>query len=753
MIFENEHLQEVEVTGLGDISITSLSIDEAASDELFRVRGRTASISFLTSDRSLYSTILRGTAVTISVDGVTIFDGKVSSVPSLQPYNYTKETFTVYCDDYLTSLKYVPYSSPSLTIYDIFLTYLPTYVFQPANAIDITTTYIDLTSLTDTTTTVADLLTELCKLLNVEIRDGFISSPVTTPSTLQALTSQRATCSLGKVEAVQSAEITIEEEETAAGDVVTPDEPTADEYTWGTLSKETYRVNRGYIFGQLSPRIYAPTWKSRGLFPGVEYDSSGLPTQRADTDATVSKLYWLYMAQYFRIGTRVDTTYITGVAGKKVEEVQVATQNEWCDEENQHLDDVQGMIPKGAPAFSIKTVVTTSSFYVGASRLDYGIERSFAELDVDLRNEATVYFTRSYALTLPPLTTYKPRSYLLINASFDLYPVAFETLISPADDPRYPLTTSPALRYITTASADLNAPRMRLNVRVYDSTDTVVYQVTDYLVGLVNTSGAVIESGGVVSGADIALTRVQSVKNVTWDIGVAEDGWAILLPDTVTDVARVEVDFCGIGGFVGTIYNNVQEWYDPGTGGPANVYMYGIACPAAAQAYGDVEEATQIRVPQYSVDLSVQLAAGWLAEDPPAELDTTPTTEGGTERTSLFYWEQDSGLGSVSLANKLNSLIVTPTAHTVRVGASYLGPVASTVYSGTFLTEVLQLATLIDQRGSDRMVLQIEVYELHYFATFQSITYRLTGFSLNVVTGLYRCRYEQLMSATNITLQ
>lgn len=746
MIFDNEHLQEVEVTGLGDISITSLTIDEAASDELFRVRGRTVLISFLTSDRSLYSTILRGTAVTISVDGVTIFDGKVSSVPSLQPYNYTKETFTVYCDDYLTSLKYVPYTAPSLTIYDIFLAYLPTYIYQPANGIDITTTYVDLISLTDTTTTVADLLTELCKLLNVEIRDGFISSPVTAPSTLQALTSQRATCSLGKVEAVQSAEITIEEEETAAGDVVTPDEPTADEYTWGTLKKETYRVNRGYISGQLSPRIYAPTWKSRGLFPGIEYDSSGLPTQRADTDATVSKLYWLYMAQYYRTGTRVDTTYITGVAGKKVEEVQVATQNEWCDEQNQHLDDVQGMIPKGAPAFSIKTVVTTNSFYVGASTQDYGIERGFALLDVDLRNEATVYFTRSYALTLPPLTTYKPRSYLLINASFDLYPLAFETLFSPADDPRYPLTTSPALRYITTASADLTAPRMRLNIRVYDSSDTVVYQVTDYLVGLVDTSGALIESGVVVSGADIALTRVQSVKNVTWDNGIDADGWAILLPDTVTDVARVEVDFCGIGGFVATIYNNSQEAY----GG--TLYTYGIACPAAAQAYGDVEKATQIRVPQYSVELSVQLAAGWLAEDPPAELDTTPTSE-GTERTSLFYWEQETGLGSVSLANKMNSLIVTPTSHTVRVGANYLGPVSSTVYSGTFLTEVLQLATLIDQRGSDRMVLQIEVYELHYFATFQSITYRLTGYSLNVVTGLYRCRYEQLMSATNITLQ
>lgn len=747
MIFENEHLQEVEVTGLGDISITSLTIDEAASDELFRVRGRTASISFLTSDRSLYSTILRGTAVTISVDGVTLFDGKVSSVPSLQPYNYTKETFTVYCDDYLTSLKYVPYTAPSLTIYDIFLTYLPTFIYQPANGIDITTTYIDLISLTDTTTTVADLLTELCKLLNVEIRDGFISSPVTAPSTLQALTSQRATCSLGKVEAVQSAEITIEEEETAAGDVVTPDEPTADEYTWGTLKKETYRVNRGYISGQLSPRIYAPTWKSRGLFPGVEYDSSGLPTQRADTDATVSKLYWLYMAQYYRTGTRVDTTYITGVAGKKVEEVQVATQNEWCDEQNQHVDDVQGMIPKGAPAFSIKTVVTTISFYVGATNLDYGIERGLAEIDVDLHNTETVYFTRSYALTLPPLTTYKPRSYLLINASFDLYPVAFETLISPDDDPRYPLTTSPALRYITKVAQDLDHPRMRLNIRVYDSSDTLVYERTPDSIRLDVESGALISAGEVVSGADIALTRVSTVKNVTWDIGVDGDGWAILLPSTVTDVARVEVDFCGIGGFVATIYNNSQEAY----GG--TLYTYGIACPAAAQAYGDVEKATQISVPQYSVDLSVQLAAGWLAEDPPAELDTTPTSEGGTERTSLFYWEQDAGLGSVSLVNKLNSLIVTPTSHTVRVGANYLGPVSSTVYSGTFLTEVLQLATLIDQRGSDRMVLQIEVYELHYFATFQSITYRLAGFSLNVVTGLYRCRYEQLMRATNITLQ
>ena len=169
--------------------------------------------------------------------------------------------------------------------------------------------------------------------------------------------------------------------------------------------------------------------------------------------------------------------------------------------------------------------------------------------------------------------------------------------------------------------------------------------------------------------------------------------------------------------------------------------------------YGEPTSLTQISCYCYSVDFSVQFAAGYLAEDPPAELDTTPTSEGGTERTSLFYWEQETGLGSVSLANKLNSLIVTPTSHTVRVGANYLGPVSSTVYSGTFLTEVLQLATLIDQRAADRMILQIEVYELHYFATFQSITYRLTGFSLNVVTGLYRCRYEQLMSATNITLQ
>ena len=730
MIFENEHLQEVEVTGLGDISITSLSIDEAASDELFRIRGRTASISFLTSDRSLYSTILRGTAVTISVDGVTIFDGKVSSVPSLQPYNYTKETFTVYCDDYLTSLKYVPYLAPSLTIYDIFLAYLPTYVYQPANGIDITTTYIDLTSLTDTTTTVADLLTELCKLLNVEIRDGFISSPVTAPSTLQALTSQRATCSLGKVEAVQSAEITIEEEETAAGDVVTPDEPTADEYTWGTLKKETYLMNRGYISSPLTPVLYAPTWASRGLFPGVEYDSSGLPTQRADTDPTASKLYQLAISQYYRAGTRTDTTYLSG----RAEEVQIATQVEWCDEDSD-TDYHAAPTPRGVPSFSIKTIVTPAAFYLGANHQD-ATELARAIGDADTTQAATIYFTRSYAMTLPPLTDIKPATYLVFNAEFELYPVQFEPRISPSDDPHFPFTTSPALKYRYQNFGYYTKPVMRVNYRLYSSQNVMLLERTDVLIPIaIPTRYAV---------ADISLARVSTDSNTSWDYGVATDGFLAYIPANITDVARVEVDFCGLGKFNGNIYNNEQD---------GGLKTFGVACPAAAQVYGEPTSLTQISCYCYSVDFSVQFAAGYLAEDPPAELDTTPTSEGGTERTSLFYWEQETGLGSVSLANKLNSLIVTPTSHTVRVGANYLGPVSSTVYSGTFLTEVLQLATLIDQRAADRMILQIEVYELHYFATFQSITYRLTGFSLNVVTGLYRCRYEQLMSATNITLQ
>ena len=92
MQWTNEQGQVVKLTGLGDIEITALTVDETSSDDLFRVRCKSMSVSWLSDDNTLYVAPPRGTAVTLTVDGVTVFTGVVATVPTKQPYNYRYAT-------------------------------------------------------------------------------------------------------------------------------------------------------------------------------------------------------------------------------------------------------------------------------------------------------------------------------------------------------------------------------------------------------------------------------------------------------------------------------------------------------------------------------------------------------------------------------------------------------------------------------------------------------------------------------------
>ena len=702
MQWTNEQGQVVKLTGLGDIEITALTVDETSSDDLFRVRCKSMSVSWLSDDNTLYVAPPRGTAVTLTVDGVTVFTGVVATVPTKQPYNYRYETYTVYCDDTLTRYKYAPYTTQSATIATIFATYLNGYTYTPANGIDINTTYIDLDALTDTTTTVYDMLTEVCKLLNVEIVDGAIKSPITGDGV--EITPSFATTQLGQVEAIQSAEIQVQEthDESTSDDTVTE---VAEHYTWGPLQKW-----RGAIARDTSTTA-SDTWRLvgnsyRGLFAGLKFDEDGY----VDMELIHSVNTYAQIAQYWREGTLDGATY------DDAKEIQVAIDKK----DHTYTTAVVGLptdVPTGSPTWELKTLVNTSHLWVGAD----GVVDLFEDLD-----RQHVYFTKKYAVSVPPVTTYKPQTWLVINLNINLFPMV-GVAAGLSDLPVF--SSDWQCKYYNVGGS--YQEQAALTIRLYDAAGNL-------LVGGVKNVTVRLDMSAVnVYGAKNAFSDIREKVNNTWDTGINESGYCVAFDyNYIKDAATMEVDFKGIGGFIGAIYNNL-------TGdGSTLTWQY---------ASDGMTKPKTLQIPSYAVAMSFAFASGYL-EEPEEEPALTPETaaDGTQEATHYFFWEQQKGTGNVTVSNRLNSLIDFAGVNTVRVADGYLREISSTIYAGNWLTEQLQLATIIDQRGRDSGALTIETTTLIRVAEYNTMTWRAIGYSYDAITGRWRVDYRQRWLPTRI---
>ena len=407
--FINQQGQRVDIicTALTDIEVVSLSIDESTNYDLFAVRGRTLSLMWLTGDSTLYYNSLRGTAISVKVDNVTIFDGVISTTPSQQPYNYKLERYTIYADDSLTATKYLSYATQEETLSSVFATYLQGYTYTQCVDVPLLTTRITLEMLTDTTTTVWELLAELAKLLNIEItsRDKRAGSAVV--GTAVAVTPQRATTQLGVLDAIHAAEVEIQEESTGDGGII-PAEETELQTTWGALVKDIAQISSGYVDDNnawVQPNEGLMDATLTGLDVNNKYDS--------ETGKITNKVHnarfecYQKVAQYYRLGQTDGVTYLAN----QCYEIQMAV-------------DYQSVpplgfaeIPEGAPAFQQRTLIYPTDLNIGSTNIDgsASVEATFADLDLE-----QVYFTKRYSVTVPAKTTYKPKTYLLINGDVKL---------------------------------------------------------------------------------------------------------------------------------------------------------------------------------------------------------------------------------------------------------------------------------------------------------------------------------------------
>lgn len=699
--FINRQGERVDVvcTALGNVDVVSLTIDEAVNYDLFAVRGRTLSLTFLTDTAALYYNSLRGEGITIMVDNVTVFEGVISSTPSHQPYNYKLERFTVYADDSLTATKYLTYSTQESTLGAIFTTYLQSYIYTQVVNIDLTTARITLDMFTDTETNVFDVLTEVAKLLNIEIcsRDGRAVSAIV--GTAVATVAHFATTQLGVLDSIHAATVQIvEEAEGDSGGSEAQPEETAT--TWGTLEKKLVYVWRGWIESGV---WYRPTGgvindTYTGLFLENTYDAeTGEITNREGVSAhNVSQT----LEQYYRLGTTNGVTYLQNRAYEMQFAVNLTA-------------DGQPSVPEGVPSFAQRTLIYPTALYVGSDNAGAGSgseiwERTFADLDLE-----QVYFTKRYSVTVPPRTTYKPRTYLIVSGDVALYPILREDGVVSFNN-----RTTCKMRY------DHGTEQMHLKIRFYKASQ------------LLYTTDETIWLDGAVTDA----FNVKVKNNVNWNTGVTLQGHAIAFGGTMIDEAdAIEVDFMGIGGWSNWLVNNT---YNPTPDNPSN--ESGIYATLGAS------RCWQIQIPAYSVDLSFTFASGYLEETPPAEIDTTPATVAGEEETTFFYWNQDEGLDEITLSNRLNSLIERAGMNTVKVGDGYLQKVTSAIYSGSHYVEEYQLATIIDQRSTAASVLQIDTLALNRLITFNGVKYRLCGYSYDLEKGVYRCSYIEVKATTQI---
>lgn len=706
--FINQQGQKVDIvcTALTDIEVVSLSIDEATNYDLFAVRGRTLSLTWLTGDSTLYYNSLRGTAISVKVDNVTIFEGVISTTPSQQPYNYKLERYTIYADDSLTATKYLSYATQEETLSSVFATYLQGYTYTQCVDVPLLTTRITLEMLTDTTTTVWELLTELAKLLNIEItsRDKRAGSAVV--GTAVAVTPQRATTQLGVLDAIHAAEVEIQEESTGDGGII-PAEETELQTTWGALVKDVTDINSGWVDGSnawVQPSNGLMDATLTGLDINNKYDSeTGKITNRAQNARFEC---YQKVAQYYRLGQTDGVTYLAN----QCYEIQMAV-------------DYQSVpplgfaeTPKGAPTFTQRTLIYPTNLNIGSTNIDgsASVEATFADLDLE-----QVYFTKRYSVTVPAKTTYKPKTYLLINGDVKLYPwqrrdglISFNnqsTLVIRGNHP-----------YEEVASNE----QMHLVVRFYGG--TTLLRTEDLWVWL---------AGGKKDALNVSV-----YNNVTWDKGISASGFAVAMPDTIDTCDSIEVDFMGVGGWRGILANNK---FNPTPDTQSNEQWRYATLPDTFRCY-------QIAVKAYSVNLSFEFASGYLEDTTPTDIDTTPTATGDEERTSYFYWDQDAGIDEVTYSNLFNSLVEVAGKHTVKVGDGYLGKVTSSLYQGSHYVEEYQLATIIDNRSTSASVVRLTLDSLERIITYNSVKYRLVGYSHNLVTGLYDCSYIEVKSCTTI---
>lgn len=708
--FYNEKGRKIEIfcTSLSGVEVTSMTIDEAVNYDLFAVRGKTLSLTFVTSNVQLYYNSLKGQGITIKEDNETIFEGVISSIPEHQPFSYKVERYTLYADDTLTAKKYTTYDKDRQTIYSFLLSCLPDYVFTPCNSIDTTKAELALEALTDTTTTEHDVLQELCKLLNVEvssndkaIRSAILGTPV-------IVNDHYATTQLGVRDGIHSAKVSIVEETPTDTEGKAEEEGTVT--TWGDMVKNLYEFYRNGASGN-PDNITFPRFA--GLYKGNTFDN--LTGAIKNVNAINIELG---QAEYYRLGFTEGVTYMQDRAF----EMQIATDIQ---------DEVYQFVhtPTGTPNWRQTTLILPQHVVAIGAKTSAEQDLCFADVE-----ENNVYFTRPYKVTVPSVTTFKPQTYLLINGHINIFPYwTFGHLVMKRTDS------------IVKYKSGLGIyPYVLLTIRLYNGS-TLVKTLTDVEAKL-DIHTEIYRDGEHVSPFSLDI-----LDTTDWNTGTKETGFKVQLNyNEVKDVDRLEVDFKGVAGFVGTIYNTV---YDPHPEEEQHTYRtVKYSCLEwRDELNGDIvrTDATQIICKQYTIDLDFTFASGYLEEETPTNIDTDSREDEG-EAETWFYWQQNSGIEEVEYSNRLNSLITFPTKNTVKVEDGYLEKVTSTLYSGSHYTEELQLATIIDQRKDGSSVLRIDLLTRERLITFRGVKYRLVGCSFDVVRGVYECEYIEVKPTTQI---
>lgn len=708
--FYNEKGSKIEIfcTSLSGVEVVALTIDEAVNYELFAVRGRTLSLTFVTNNTQLYYNSLRGQSITIKEDNATIFEGVITTTPQHQPFSYKVERFTLYADDTLTAKKYTTYDKDKQTISAFLASCLPSYTFTQSVGIDTTKAVLALEALTETTTTEFDVLTELARLLNVEICSSNKTIESALTGTAVAVSDHYATTQLGMLDGIHSAKISIQEETSSEAEGQAEEESTVTE--WLSMVKNLWTLWRKDYGGSTD---YVTPPQLAGLYRGNTFNN-----ETGEISNLASNTIKAGEVQYYRLGFTEGVTYREDSAW----EIQKATDIQ--DDFSQSIS-----TPKGTPAWKQSTLIRPQ--YALAIGAKTSAEQDLCFADTDAGN---VYFSRPYSVSVPSVTTFKPQTYLLINGHIDIFPYT-----SFADHTLF--RTDSLVKY---KSQEITPyPFLLLTIRLYQGS-TLLKTLTDVEAKL-DTKKEIYRNGEHPSPFSLDV-----LDTTDWNTGTKETGFKVQLTyNEVKDCDRLEVDFKGAGGFVGTIYNNV---YDPNPNEQHTNQTVKYACLEWIDTLnGGVTktDATQILCDLYTVDLDFCFASGYLEEETPTEIETDGG-EPGEESETWFYWQQNGGIDEVEYSNRLNSLLTFPTKNTVRIDDGYLEKVTSTIYSGSHYTEEIQLATIIDQRKDGSSVLRIDLATREKLITFRGVKYRLCGCSYDVVRGVWECEYIEVKPTTQI---
>ena len=447
--------------------------------DMYCIKSNLLTLTILTDELDLYDTSLKGLSVIVEnvTDNVTMFNGVISQTPAAQPYNYEKESFTLYAVDALKN-SWVSNDFPvgQYSVEEVFnmCCGIDNWVYFAFLDIDIQHTIVDVSMITDTTATKEQMMLELAKLLccQIEITANtvVIKSPLELSNSVPTVYAQYADTNKGLNDCMQSCQIQVVEEKTTTSSSETVIDKK--DYVWDSslnksvawnfplgvqlsaydsssvlpikqrfgLTREPYSAWSGYVFknkwgdGQDTSDFYSR------YQPYLQHDDTGR------WEGFTAEQY----VSFYRYGTEQNTSYDSSCA----KEIQIATDvstismndervtdarwlnGEWITVANDSSNypllfrsatfndmdewpsyDASTMSPTSTPSFKTHTLIIPPSnrkLYVGFDNLNNSYRKALKEENL------SIYFTRTYEVKLQPYTLYKTKQYLLAHINLNL---------------------------------------------------------------------------------------------------------------------------------------------------------------------------------------------------------------------------------------------------------------------------------------------------------------------------------------------